>query len=102
MKNELGSTEPLYPGDRVRIDAEIKDEDGNLTNPNTHSIVLKDPDGVQSGSAMTNPTQNGIGDFSQKIDIPSDAEAGIWTVEWTAGFTGAGQKTGKISLQIYA
>lgn len=98
----MSSNEPIYPGDRFRIDAEIKDADGALVDPDTHSIVLKDPGGTQSGAAMTSPTRNGLGDFSQNVDVPSDGVDGIWMVEWTALYAGAGQKTGKVSIQVYA
>lgn len=73
-----------YRGDSITIRNTIKDENGNLMDPDSHSIKIFDPTGTQSGSEITNPTQESLGVFRITFDIPLNAAFGSWNVQWRA------------------
>lgn len=79
-------------GKSVDIEAVIKirgssatptDRDLTLTDPDSHSIQLFDPDGLLDNT-YTDPTSISTGFFYRSIDIDADAKIGLWKVRWTA------------------
>jgi len=69
-------------GSTIRVTNTITDFDGNALDPDSHVIKLFKPDGTQQGSDYTSPTKSATGVYYQDITIPSDGDAGEWSVEW--------------------
>jgi len=72
-----------YLGENYTVKATITDKGGALFDPDSHSIVLKDPRKVQRSTA-TNPTRLSLGIFEKTFAIPASGPDGVWTIEWRA------------------
>lgn len=92
-----------YVGDTYEDTLEFLDEDDEYFNPDTVSVVFYDPDGTQSGEALSlgdlthNPGETGI--YQLVWDIPSDAVAGVWKYRAVAVY-GDKQKSVEVPFNV--
>ena len=84
----------VHWGETFRIDNEVRDlpvppaDEGELADPDSHSIQLYKPDGTVQGTAETSPHRTSKGLFDQTFMIPVTGPSGEWSVTWTVTFTG--------------
>jgi hypothetical protein len=89
----------IYTGDTVRLKATIKDYDGVLIDPDTHSIKVYNPSDVQVGSEITTPTSDGVGMYHADYDIPTMGPDGIWKCIWRT-IKGGAARTGVMTFEV--
>ena len=77
-------------GETFQVKNTTKDFNGDVLEPDSHSIQLYKPDGTAQGSAETSPSGS-TGVYTQKLTIPTAGPAGEWYVDWT--FIESGEKT---------
>ncbi len=72
----------LYrPGERFTLSVLARDADGQPVSPQPIQAILRRPDGKNQLVAMLKPDAKLPGYFSQRIEIPTDAPTGAWTIE---------------------
>ena len=90
---------PIYPGDRTKITATIRDNQGNKVDPSSHEIKVYDPDGTQQGGTFTNPEKDAPGEYHLDYDVPDNGKPGTWKAVWKATI-GTGDKKETIAFDV--
>ena len=70
-----------YLGESFTIKATFKDEDGNLFDPTTHLITLKNPGKVTINTSTT-PNKIRTGVYRTTVTIPAKGVPGVWSLWW--------------------
>lgn len=92
-----------YVGDTYEDTLEFLDEDDEYFDPDTVTIAFYDPDGTQSGEALSksdlthDPAETGM--YELVWDIPVDAAAGVWKYLAVAVY-GTKQKSVEVSFNV--
>ena len=76
----------IYRDDTFFFFRDVKDENGNFEDPDSHLIQVFKPDGEKQGDDMTAPVKRDseTGKFKQAWTAPSDAVYGKgWRCDWT-------------------
>ncbi len=66
--------------DTVRVQAIIKDLDGDLTDPTSNTIIVYDPSGTNMGTVSA--SRGGTGTYTADYIIPAAGTAGVWKISW--------------------
>jgi len=69
-------------GDGVTLEAEFRDENGNLFDPDSQEVKVYDPNGALQASPV--PVKQSLGIWRIVFTLPEDAVTGIWGVSWKA------------------
>jgi uncharacterized protein YfaS (alpha-2-macroglobulin family) len=73
----------LYrPGETFDVSIIARDADGKPVPPQPIQVTLKRPDGQDQVKAMVKPDSRFPGYYSQRLELPSDAPTGTWTMEF--------------------
>lgn len=72
----------ILAGGTKTVQNTFKDIDGNLYDPDTHSIQLYGPDGSAIGSAETSPINVSTGIFRQSFVITAGSNYGRYVIVW--------------------
>ncbi len=80
--NSLNTQITFLRDDTIRIQAVLRDFDGNLFDPDTNTVVVYDPMGTNMGTKSV--TRVGAGTYYADYSIPSGGTAGVWTCDWKA------------------
>ena len=71
----------IIRGSTIQVQNTIKDFDGTEIDPTSHSITIKDGGGVTK-QTTTAPTKTSTGVYYYNYTVPTNGNAGTWTVEW--------------------
>ena len=77
-----------YRGDTLGKVFTFKNEVGNLFDPSTISIAIKNPDGTTAETkTAADLIKTGTGTYKLLYNIPSDAPYGMWKLAATATYS---------------
>lgn len=80
-------------GDAVRLQTEVRNPDGTLTNA-TMAIAVTKPDGTAASPSAPSNVSTGVYQSTVTVD-----QAGLWTYVWTASGAVVGVDNGQILVQ---